>query len=259
MVTANEEITLLQAQLQSNIKTIEEGVAKAVESVARNCQRKLDGMRALSRRKDNAISALRLSLRNRIAAENRSNALNAAKIAKLKDTLKGLGREVLILRAAMKKARKEMEDLRKENQALRAKNKEKGRKIKQYKLHLDDVKDGAKYCDDEDESDGTPSDDSSGAEDIKMMDEDMLLNADEADSTDPEDSEYDPKNDGKVILAKDESVEEDEMKEIEADEEINAGEELEDDEEIEAGKELEDDKEIEAGKELEDDEEIVEE
>lgn len=86
------------------------------------------------------------------------------------------------------KLKAEIIKLKKERTALKDKCKAKGRRIRQYKLLLADI-DEQQYEDDLDEADGEASDDSSGAEDIQMIDKKTLMDASDSD---PSDSDYDP-------------------------------------------------------------------
>ena len=82
----------------------------------------------------------------------------------------------------------EFKKLREENKQLKAKNKAKARKIRQYKLLLEEVL-GDGYDDDPDEEDGTPSEESEGAEDVGMIDAEKLLNEEASDDSEPDDSD----------------------------------------------------------------------
>lgn len=86
--------------------------------------------------------------------------------------------------------------LKQENRKLKAKVKARNIRIRQMRLKLDDLNDG-QYADDMDESDGTPSEDSDGAEDVnESQDQDVPMPATQELlnplSDDDEDDDYDP-------------------------------------------------------------------
>ena len=97
----------------------------------------------------------------------------------------------------------EIEELRETVKNLKAKCKRKSKKIKQYKLALDDYVDDG-YDDDPDEEDGEPDPDSDGAEDIddvEMIDIKELKKqaAEEDDSDSDSDFELSVKQKGRFI------------------------------------------------------------
>ena len=114
------------------------------------------------------------------------------------------------MKLELKKGGSELQSLKEENRRLKKVIKRKNDKIKQYRLHLDDQND-AQYADDADESDPSPSDDSSGAENIKM-DVDALLSAEEEEDDDDED--YDPDEPEEEDYDPDEPEEEDDDDDI---------------------------------------------
>ena len=177
----DDEISTLKAELSANKAMVEKKVIGAIHRLAAELKKsevEIENLKLKLKRKETIIKHLQASLQK----------LYSNKM-KLEDKLRGVDL------AEMKKIKLEMNDLREEIKKLKAKNKKKAQQISQYKLLMDDMMPDD-YEEDPDEEDGAPSEDSSGAEDIIMLDKnekvdkEALLNDEECDSTDPEDSDF---------------------------------------------------------------------
>ena len=195
------ELAFIQADLHR--------IHKAVSDLAVNTHKSERELQLKLERKESIIKGLQQTLRN----INKQNKL-------LQNELKNV--------TSIRKtgAESEIDKLRKENKELKKKNKAKARKIRQYKYLLEEVV-GDQYEDDPDEEDGEPDEDSVGAEDIEMVDEQTLLeDDDDDDDTDPDDSDFELNDKEKK-----------KMKKLEAEEEIDETETEEKEEEAAATKE----------------------
>ena len=185
----DEELGVIQAQLCVNKTMMEKEINRAIGRLAKELQKselKIYDLNLKLTRKEAIIKQLQASLK---------------KVFKERDALENKLKNVDL--AEMNKNKLEMDELREEIKKLKAKNKEKARKIRQYKLLLEDIIPD-EYEEDPDEEDGVPSEDSSGAEDIEMVDKEALLNDEESDVTDPEDSEFELDEEDKAKMKKDE-------------------------------------------------------
>ena len=185
----DEELGVIQAQLCVNKTMMEKEINRAIGRLAKELQKselKIYDLNLKLTRKEAIIKQLQASLK---------------KVFKERNVLENKLKNVDL--AEMNKNKLEMDELREEIKKLKAKNKEKARKIRQYKLLLEDII--PDECEeDPDEEDGVPSEDSSGAEDIEMVDKEALLNDEESDVTDPEDSEFELDEEDKAKMKKDE-------------------------------------------------------
>jgi len=159
------ELAFIQADLHR--------VQKAVSDLAVNAHKSERELQLKLERKELIIKGLQETLRN---------------VAKDKKMLENKLRNVT-LAGISDGAESEIDELRKENKELKQKLKAKARKIRQYKYALEDVV-GDGYEDDPDEEDGEPDEDSVGAEDVEMVDEETLLNEEYDEDTDPDDSDF---------------------------------------------------------------------
>ena len=230
MIIIAEEQAFIAGRLNLHQKQTGKEIDKAVERLAnkllKNAESRITYVSSVLRRKDTAIGRLQASLR-KVVNEKRIllNELKAVKLGEMNriklEMDKSAGKNVDIL---------EINKLREENKELKAKNKAKARKIRQYKLLLEEVL-GDGYDDDPDEEDGTPSEESEEAEDVTMIDAEKLLNEEASDDSDPDDSDFelddtdkrkmalDSKKRNKAAKAVKVAKEEAEMKEEEEEEE----------------------------------------
>ena len=175
----DQDLAYIQAKLnshQNNVIYGIKGMQKSIDDLAVH----ITQLQLKSHRKDMVIKGLQGTLR---------------KIVKDKKML-----EKKFGLAEMDGGYTEIDVLRKENKALKDKLKDKRRKIRQYKLHLADVIDD-EYEEDQDEEDGEPSEDSTGAEnitDIEMGDPKTLL--EESDSDTDSDFVIEEEDDKKAVV-----------------------------------------------------------
>ena len=166
-------------------KEIDKAVQRLANKLLKNAESRITYVSSVLKRKDAAIGQLQATLRKVVNDKhvlvNKLKAVKFGEMNKIKFEMdKSAGKNVDTL---------EIKKLREENKQLKAKNKAKARKIRQYKLLLEEVL-GDGYDDDPDEEDGTPSEESEGAEDVGMIDAEKLLNEESSDDSDPDDSDY---------------------------------------------------------------------
>ena len=193
----DEELELVHAQLNANRIIMEKEINRAIHRLGEQLEElelKIFNLNSKLSRKEAIIKQLQASLKT---------VFNSKKM--LENKLKNVDL------AEISKNKFEMDELRKEIENLRVKNKEKARKIRQYKLLLEDVAPD-EYEEDPDEEDGCPSKDSSGVEDIEMIDKEALLNDEESDTTDPSDSDFELDEEDKAKMEKDKKKRDDAAK-----------------------------------------------
>lgn len=185
------ELAFIQADLHR--------IHKAVSDLAVNAHKSERELQLKLERKDLIIKGLQETLRN---------------INKEKKLLENKLKNATL--SEMDRAQSEFDiSLEKENKELKEKLKAKARKIRQYRYLLEDVV-GDGYDEDLDEEDGEPDEDSVGAEDIEMVDEQTLLNEEDDEDTDPDDSDFELDDRDKAKMKKEKAEREIEENEIEA-------------------------------------------
>ena len=218
----HEEFALFVAELRSSRTTIDQAIGRI--SVLAECLRKSELKLA---RKDKIIERLQVLLR-RNADEQRilKNELKKSNLVKIN------------------RNKLEMDKLREENKKLKAKYKAKAVALRQYELLMDDMAPEI-FAEDPDEEDGIPSEDSAGAEDIKMggdtgcdtESQAASSNQEDSDETDPEDSDFELDEKDKAKIMKEE--ERKEVSKEEAREEVEIKDEEEEEEEEDEEEEVE--------------------
>ena len=184
----DEELSMVQAQLTSNQIIMEKEIKRAIHRLGKQINDLEVQIRILNSRlsrKEAVIKRLQASLKS---------VFNRKKL--LEDKLKHVDL------AEISETKIEMDKLRGEIKHLRKKNKIKAGKIMEYELLLQDVA-PEEFEEDPDEEDGSPSEDSSGAEDIDMIDTEVLLNDEQSTSTDPNDSDFELDEKDKAKMEKD--------------------------------------------------------
>ena len=224
------ETAFLHGQLHLHQKSMDKAINKSVNRLAENllktAEEDAEFLSSTIKRKEQIIKSLQASWRK--AFDEKQMLMN--KLEKLK--LAGMNGKLGVdtLRIENDKLRENNDKLREENEKLKAKYKAKRRIIRQYKLLFDEIE-AEKYDEDPNEEDGTPSEDSAGVEDISMIDKEALMNDEDSDETDPEDSEFELDENDKAKMMKDEKerneAAKEEEKERDEDEEIERAEKKE--------------------------------
>ena len=201
-----EQEAFIVGRLHLYQKKMDTEIHKAVHHLADELlnisESRITHLSSVLARKDEVIKKLQGSLRKLMKERDMlKNELNVNDVK-----LDGMNENKLKMdkSAEMNEIKLKMDRLIKENKELKEKYKAKKKKIKQFELLFDDVI-GDGYAEDLDEEDGTPSEDSGEAEDISMVDKEVLMNDDgDSDDSDGDDSEFELDDEDKIKMMKDE-------------------------------------------------------